>query len=269
VIPARFRYERPSSLEEALQALAEPDSRALAGGQSLLPAMKLRLARPDLLVDLGGLDLGGIERDDGEVRLGALVTWDELARSDELAAPGLEALPECAATVGDLQVRNRGTVGGGLAHGDPASDLPAVALALGMRLKVRSALGERMLEAGDLFLGPFTTALEPGELITDVHVPAHGQGSGSAYVSFEHPASGFAVAGAAALVRSGGVATVALTGIAGNPFLLDTGREPEGALADVEITGDRYAPADYRRELAAVAVRRAVELARRRAEEAA
>jgi carbon-monoxide dehydrogenase medium subunit len=269
MIPAPVGYVRPDSLEEALEALNEPEAKALAGGQSLLPAMKLRLARPALLVDLAGLGLRGVRADDGEVAIGALTTWDDLVRSDALHCPELAALSECAAGIGDLQVRNLGTIGGGLAHADPASDMPAVALALGARVRLRGGSDERTLDADELFLGPFTTGLEPGELITEVVVPVPQPGSGSAYVSVEHPASGFALAGAAALVGPGGT-TVAVTGIAGRPFLLEPEEdEPEEALAKTGVTDDRFAPAEYRRHLAAVVVRRALALARERAEEGA
>jgi carbon-monoxide dehydrogenase medium subunit len=268
MIPAPVGYVRPDSLEEALGALEEPEAKALAGGQSLLPAMKLRLARPALLVDLAGLGLRGVRADDDEVAIGALTTWDDLVRSDALHRPELAALSECAAGIGDLQVRNLGTIGGGLAHADPASDMPAVALALGARVRLRGGSDERTLDADELFLGPFTTGLEPGELITEVVVPVPQPGSGSAYVSVEHPASGFALAGAAALVGPGGT-TVAVTGIAGRPFLLEAEGEPEEALAQTDVTDDRFAPAEYRRHLAAVVVRRALALARERADEGA
>lgn len=266
MIPAPVRYHRAASLEDALDALAEPDARALAGGQSLVPAMKLRLARPSLLVDLGRLDLAGIEARAGELRIGALTTWDELARAEAAREPALAALAECAAGIGDLQVRNRGTVGGSVAHADPASDLPAVLIALGAWLRLRSREGERDLPVSDLFLGPFLTALRDGELIVEAAVPLPPAGSGSAYVSVEHPASGFALAGAAALVRPEGTAAVALTGIAARPLLLSEGEDPGAALAEVEIVGDGFAPAAYRRELAAVVVARALERARARAE---
>lgn len=266
MIPAPFDYVRPSSLEEALEALGEPEAKVLAGGQSLVPALKLRLARPALLVDVGGLDLRGVSRENGGICVGALATWDDLLGSEELGGVGLTAVRECAAGIGDLQVRNLGTLAGGLAHADPASDMPAVALALGMRLQVHSASGERAISADELFVGPFTTTLEPGELITDVLVPEPPPGAGSAYVSVENPASGFALAGAAALVAPDGAATVAVTGIAGRPLLLAGEREPEEALAEIEVFGHRQAPADHRRQLAAVVVRRAVALARVRAD---
>lgn len=263
MIPARTEYVRPTSPEEALEALSDPDAKALAGGQSLLPAMKLRLARPGLLVDIGRLDLAGVDTANGELRIGALTTWDELAGSETFRRPALAAVAECAAGIGDLQVRNCGTIGGGFAHADPASDMPAVALALGARVTARSRDGEREVEADELFVGPFATALATEELIADVIVPVPPPGSGSAYASVEHPASGFALAGVAALVRPDGRATLAVTGIAGRPLLLGD----EAELADVEVAGDRFAPAEYRRHLAEVLCLRALDSARARAEE--
>lgn len=265
MIPAPTRYLRPASLEEAVDALAEPESRPLAGGQSLLPAMKLRLARPSLLVDLGRLPLRGIAVGDGEVRVGALATWQELALSGPFQEPGLAAVAECAAGIGDLQVRNRGTVGGGLAHGDPAADMPAVALALSARLLLHGPDGRRELPCSDLYLGPFTTALRPQEVIVEVVVPRPPAGSGSAYVAVEHPASGFALAGAAALVLPDGSSRLALTGVSGRPLLVDPRDGVEKALARLEVVGDPFAPADYRRHLAAVVSRRALDRARARA----
>lgn len=267
MIPAPVRYVRPSSLDEALEALAEPDAKLLAGGQSLIPVLTLRIARPSLLVDIGHLDLAGVEESGGEVRIGALTTWDELAGAPALRRPALAAIAECAAGIGDLQVRNRGTLGGSLAHADPASDMPAVLLAFGAQLRVRSAGGERTLDADELFAGPFTTALGEEELLVEVVIPAPPPGSGSAYVSVEHPASGFALAGAAALVRPDGTDNVALTGVGSMPFRLPSGGDHINAIAGAEIFGDRFAPAEYRRHLAGVVVRRALESARSRAAE--
>ena len=261
MIPAAVDYVRAGSVEEALEALAQPDAKLLAGGQSLLPAMKLRIARPSVVVDIGGLGLGGIEERNGDLVIGALTTWEELARSEALRRPALAALPECAAGIGDLQVRNLGTIGGSLAHADPASDMPAVAIALGARLSVRSASGDRTLDAAELALGPFTTSLGEGELITEVLIPVPPPGSGSAYMAVEHPASGFALAGAAALVGADGTARVAVTGVAAAPFLL------EGELDDAELFGDRFAPVKYRRVLARTMVDRATALAEQRAKE--
>ncbi|MGH3134187.1 MAG: FAD binding domain-containing protein [Gaiellaceae bacterium] len=268
MIPARVEYVRASSLDEALNALAEPDAKLLAGGQSLLPVLKLRIARPSVLVDIGRLELGGIDTRDGELWIGALTTWDELAGAPELEQPALAAVSECAAGIGDLQVRNRGTVGGSLAHADPASDMPAVLLALGAWLVVGSPTGERTVGLAEFFHGPFTTALAARELITAVVVPAAPAGSGSAYVSVEHPASGFALAGAAALVGSDGSSTVAVTGVGSRPCLIPADDHTVEALAEAEVYGDRFAPAEYRRHLAGVVVGRALERARERAEEA-
>lgn len=265
MIPAFVEYVRASSVDEALEALGREDAKFLAGGQSLLPAMKLRIARPSLVVDIGGLGLGGVAERDGELVMGALATWDELERADVLRRPAYQALAECAAGIGDLQVRNRGTIGGGLAHADPASDMPAVTLALGAQLRLRSPDGERTIDAAELALGPFTTSLGERELITEVAVPVPPPGSGSAYVAVEHPASGFALAGAAALVHADGTTRVALTGVSAAPFLLDG--DADDAIERAEIFGDRFAPVDYRRQLAHTVVRRAVERAAKRAEE--
>jgi carbon-monoxide dehydrogenase medium subunit len=263
MITAPVRYARATTLEHAFELLAEPESKAIAGGQSLIPVMKLRIARPPLVVDISRLELRGVEIRDDELHLGPLTTWDELLEAGELRRPALAAIAECAREIGDLQVRNRGTVGGSLAHADPASDMPAVLLALGAMLQLRSSEGERSVGLADFFVGPFTTALGARELITRIVVPLPAPGSGSAYVSVEHPASGFALAGAAALARADGGYRVAVTGIGGRPFLL--GDDPETTLAQAEIFGDRFASADYRRELAAVVVRRSRESAAERA----
>lgn len=263
MIPAPFRYARAASIDHAFELLAEADAKVIAGGQSLIPVMKLRIARPSLVVDISRLELRGVETRGDELHVGPLTTWDELLEAEELRRPGLAAIGECAREIGDLQVRNRGTVGGGLAHADPASDMPAVLLALDAALQLRSPDGERTIRLADFFLGPFATALGERELITSVVVPLPAAGSGSAYASVEHPASGFALAGAAALAGPDGALRVAVTGVAAQPFLLRD--DPKKALAAAEIFGDRFAPVDYRRELAAVVVRRACESAVARA----
>jgi len=260
VIPAETRYARASDLDQALELLAEPDSKAIAGGQSLIPVMKLRIARPSLVVDISRLDLRGVAERDGEVHIGALTRWNELIGAEALQRPALAALAECARGIGDLQVRNLGTIGGSIVHADPASDMPAVLLAFGARLRLRSPDGERELRVADALVGPFTTALGQQELVTDIVIPVSAPGSGSAYASVEHPASGFALAGAAALVTPDGE-TVAVTGVGATPFVL------VGELADAEIFGDRFASAEYRHELARVVVDRALKAARERAKE--
>jgi carbon-monoxide dehydrogenase medium subunit len=281
VIPAAFDYVRAGSAEEAIEALSDPEAKVLAGGHSLLPMMKLRLARPSRLVDIGGLDFRGVADSGGEIAIGALTTYEDFARLDGIP----DALRECAASVGDLQVRNAGTVGGGIAHGDPASDFAAGVLALEARLRLRSATGTRECAADEFFISPFTTGLEQQELLTEIVVARPQAGEGSAYVSVEDPASGYALAGAAARVslESGGLSscTIALTGAAGWPARLrgvetallasdgaagvDVVRQ---ALSDLEldIEGDE---AEYRRQLVAVVVSRAVQEARGRAERGA
>lgn len=277
MIPAGFDYLRAGSIEEALAALANPDAKALAGGHSLIPAMKVRLARPSLLVDLRTLDLRGVSADGGVIRIGALTTYDDAAAA--LAGePGVDALREAIGSVGDLQVRNAGTVGGGIAHGDPASDVAAAVLALNATIVARSLDGSREIPADAFFLGPFTTALAPQELLVEIAVPQGGTRTGSAYSSIEDVASGYPLAGAAAAVeRDGDTVTgcrVALTGATGTPERLFAVEElivREGvaadvasALADLEIASEDVA---YRKHLAAVVVGRAVALAHARAGE--
>jgi len=261
MIPASVDYLRATSLDDALAALQTEDAKVLAGGQSLLPAMKLRLARPALLVDLGGLGLDAIDTNNGTLAIGALATWASLEGHAAFARPALTAISECASGVGDLQVRNLGTIGGALAHADPAADMPAVMLALGATLTVRSRDGSRELPAAELFTGPFSTTLAGDELITEIHVPLPAPGSGSAYIAVEHPASGFALAGAAVFVGADGSRRVALTGVGASPFLL------EGDVDGADLFGDRFAPEEYRRSLAGVVVKRATELAEQRAKE--
>lgn len=263
MIPAPVGYARASDLGHALELLGDPDAKAIAGGQSLLPVMKLRLARPSLVVDLSDLPLRGVEVNGDALRVGALTTWDELSHAPELEHPALLSVAECARGIGDLQVRNRGTIGGSLAHADPASDMPAALLALGATVRLCSPAGERSLALDDFLLGPFATALGPQELITEVVVPVPSPGSGSAYASVEHPASGFPLAGAAALVGAGGNVTVAVTGVADRPFVAEG--DPTAALERADVFGDRFASAEYRRNLAGVVAARAVATARARA----
>lgn len=265
MIPAATRYARAADLDHALELLAEPDAKAIAGGQSLIPVMKLRIARPSLVVDISRLGLRGVEERDGELHIGPLTTWSDLAESEVLRGATLVAIAECARGIGDLQVRNLGTIGGSVVHADPASDMPAVLLAFGARLRLRSPAGDRELALTDALVGPFMTALGAQELVTDIVVPIPGEGSGSAYASVEHPASGFALAGAAALATPDGE-TLAITGVGATPFVLLAG-DPRDALGTAEIFGDRFASAEYRRELAVVVAERALATARGRAKE--
>jgi aerobic carbon-monoxide dehydrogenase medium subunit len=277
VIPAAFAYIRAGSLDEALRALADPEAKAVAGGHSLIPAMKTRIARPSLLVDLRDLDLRTITVGDETVTIGALATYDEVSRA-LAGVSGVDALRECAASVGDLQVRNAGTLGGGVAHGDPASDIAAGVLALGASLELQAAEGTRSVAADDFFLGPFTTELRQQELLVEVSVPRTGPAAGSAYTAVEDAASGYPLAGAAVVVGREGDAVrscrIAITGLTGAPQRLPgaeaavvrdgVGADIAAAIADLEPATD---DADYRRHLAAVVIARALRQAWERAGE--
>ncbi len=281
MIPAAFAYQRPASLEEALRILgSDPDAKVLAGGQSLLPLLKLRLASADTLVDIGRLPgLKGVRRlDDGRVAIGALTTYADLLDSP-VKEYGLlrDALPH----IGDIQVRNRGTVGGAIAHSDPASDLPPCLLALDAELVIRSSAGERTTGADGFFQGAFTTGLKPGELLTEVRLPGPRDDAGSAYASLDQPASGYAMVGVAAVVfvdAAGHIASanIALTGVGDHAY---RARAVEAALAGsdgsvasitaaaahatdgVTVSSDIHADREYRTAMAAVYTRRAIEAA--------
>ena len=264
MIPAATAYARATDLDHALELLAEPEAKAIAGGQSLIPVMKLRIARPSLIVDISRLDLRGVEEHDGELHIGPLTTWRDLIDAEVLLRPALAAFAECARGIGDLQVRNLGTIGGSVVHADPASDMPAVLLALDAKVVVRSPDGARTIALDDFLVGPFMTKLGPQDLITDIIVPLPASGSGSAYVSVEHPASGFALVGAAALIQRKGQGRLALTGIGARPVLVPDS-EPIPRIENMEVMGDGFAPAEYRCELANVVIGRAIRLAGERA----
>ena len=199
MFPAQFEYHRAESLDEALSLLGQHGgAKVLAGGHSLLPMMKLRLAQPPALVDIGRVgELRGIRRSGDSLRIGSLTTHAEVAASKEIRS-GCAILAEAAGKIGDPHVRNLGTVGGNIAHADPASDLPAVLVALAATIHLKSAGGSRQVAAGDFFLDLLTTDMKPGEILTAVEVPVL-QGAGSVYLKVEHPASGYAICGAAAV----------------------------------------------------------------------
>ena len=202
MIPGAFDYHAPVSLEEALSLLSAnvDDAKVLAGGQSLLPLMKLRLAKPGVIIDIGGLpDLDLIREDGDHIAIGALATYTDLAES-ELILRRCPLLAQTAVVVGDVQVRNRGTVGGGLAHADPAEDLPAAILALDAELKAVGPDGERWIPAGEFFITMLTTSLMPEELLTEVRVPAR-DGYKTSYQKMSRQAAGFAIVGVAACLK--------------------------------------------------------------------
>src|SRR5262245_17005290 len=278
--PTEFDYRRPTSLDEALALLAaDDDARALAGGHSLLPLMKIRLAEPGTIVDIGRIPgLDAIEEDGDGIRIGALAAHASVAAS-ELVRSRCRVVALTAEGIGDRQVRNRGTIGGSLAHADPGADYPTVLKALDATIVVTGPGGPRETPADDFFTGVFTTSLRQGELVTGVLVPAVGSGAGAVYVKHRHPASGYAVAGVAALlaVEEGRCTTarVVVGGVTGAPerataaaqamIGIAPGDEASIAAAAGKVPealssafGDTYASAEYRVHLATVLTRRAI-----------
>lgn len=265
MIPVGFAYERPASLDAALALLAEHGDEAtvLAGGHSLLPVMKLRLAAPELVIDIGRLDeLSGIEVDGDDVAIGATTRHTALEHSDVLAAE-VPLLAAVARTVGDPQVRHRGTLGGSLAHADPASDLPAAVLALDGAIVLQGPRGTRTVPATEFWTGVFSTAKEPDELIVQVRVPRTG-GAGWAYEKFTRRANDWAIVGVAVvdgrvgLVNMGSTplrATATERALAGGASIEDA-----AALADegTDPPEDVSATREYRRHLARLLTRRAL-----------
>jgi carbon-monoxide dehydrogenase medium subunit len=279
-----FRYERPATLLEALDMLQQPGAKVLAGGMSLIPMMKLRLAAPDMLVDLAGIPgQKQVEAINGHLRVGPMVTHYELesGQSVRLACP---LLAECASRIGDVQVRNVGTIGGSVAHADPAADYPAALLALEAEFVLTSATANRRVKAEDFFVDVFTTALTPEEVITEIVVPKESPAMGTAYEKKVQSASGFAVVGVGARIsRNGGSITgarIGVTGLSGKPFrarnveeklagLSGTPDEVKAAAAvvadGIDPNSDIHASADYRCHLARIFTARAITTAISRA----
>ena len=277
MIPAEFGYVRPTSIEEAAQAAGQPGAKVIAGGQSLLPLMKLRLARPSTVVDIGRLDglKGTRYTDDGGAEVGALTTYAQV-----IAETRLEWAREAVANIGDVQVRNRGTVGGSIAHADPASDVPAILLALDYSAVLRSPRGERVVPLDGFFTGAFTTNAAHDEILVALRRPPLPDGVGGAYEKLAQPASGYAMVGVAVVIgRSGGTishARVALTGVGDHPYrakgvedALVGSDGSAGAIAaaaahatdGVTVNSDIHANAAYRSAMAVVHTRRAIETA--------
>ena len=264
--PAPFEYAAPRTVEEALPLLGE-DVTPLAGGQSLVPLLNLRLARPAMVVDLNRIEsLAYVSRGPEEsLRIGALARQAAVERS-ELVAEGWPLLGQAVRYAGHPQIRSRGTVGGSVAHADPAAELPAALLALDARFHLRSAARSRTVAAGDFFLGPLTTVLEPGELLVEIEVPAVAAGARSAFVEHARTHGDFATAGVAVVLRPDGGGAIAILGIDGKPT---RARAAEYALlggASVEEAAEFAATPirdDYRRALVAELVRRALSEAAR------
>lgn len=259
--PAPFEYRAPASVDEALGLLGL-DSTVLAGGQSLLPLLNLRLARPELVVDINGLaELDYIRDEDGPLRIGAMTRQVTLERS-ELVRRRWPLLHKAVRLVGHTQIRSRGTVGGSVAHADPAAELPAALIALDARFELRSAKGARSVAASDFFLGALYTVREPDELLVELEVPAQPQGAGTGFAEHARTHGDFATAGAAVVVGPEGHARIALLGAGPVPARAE---EAERALAggadarEAAAVAVRDVEDDHRRALCGELARRAIE----------
>jgi carbon-monoxide dehydrogenase medium subunit len=287
MFPSPFDYVAASSVEEAVSLLQQhgEEAKLLAGGHSLLPMMKLRLAAPSVLIDIGRIPgLAGVQTN-GAIGLGPTTTYTTVLDSEELARL-CPLLAETAAQVGDMQVRNRGTVGGSVAHADPASDMPAAMLALDATFTARGPGGERSIAAADFFQGLFMTALQPDEVLTRISIARPPQGAGMAYEKFRNPASGYAIVGVAAVAALAGDGTVsdvrvAITGAGAQPVRATAVEEAlrgkalddaalaaaaEHATEGLQLMSDIHASEDYRAHLTRVFTRRALKRALERAQ---
>ena len=280
---AEFEYRKAGSIADAVRLLSEnPDAKLLAGGHSLIPLMRFRLARPEVVIDIGGIDgLRGIRISDGTINIGSLTTHAEIAGSAEVQqANGL--LAEAAGGIGDPAVRNRGTIGGNLAHADPASDWATVLTALGATVSVQGPSGSRTIAVGDFVEDAFTTGLADDELITTVSVPVLAANQRAEYAKMAHPASFYAVVGGAVVVTMDGnrctAASVAVGGLtprpvkaaaveqalSGTTLTMDSIADATSRLSEdisaagVDVIGDVYASADFRARVAPVEVKHAL-----------
>ena len=287
MFPASFGYVAARSVDEALELLAKhgEDGKILAGGHSLIPAMKLRLSSPRTLIDLGTVPgLQGVKIDGGNLVIGALTVHADIASSD-LVRKHVPGLADAASVIGDMQVRNRGTIGGSVAHADPGADFPVILTALNASCVVQSAAGNRTIAVDDFFTDFFSTAMNPNEILTEIRLPLPAPSTGTAYAKFPHPASGYVVVSAGALIvrqASGSCATarIAMGGLGSTPIRA-TGTEQElqgKALTPQNIAAaaakaaegtdpveDSYAGAEYKQHVATVYARKAIEAAVQRA----
>lgn len=264
--PPPFDYHAPETLAEALSLRAglAGDTSILAGGQSLVPMLNMRLARPSALIDLNRIsELAYVRRGDGGVAVGAMTRQRDLERSGA-AYRACPLLREALELVAHAIIRNRGTVGGSIAHADPAAELPACLVALGGQVTARSVRGERRISAAELFRFHFTTSLEPDEILTEVWFPELPRGSGFAFLEVSRRHGDYALAGVACVVQDDQV-RLAFIGVGPTPILVESD-DPAKAAAAVEPADDIHGTAAYRRELARVLAGRAVVLARERAE---
>jgi carbon-monoxide dehydrogenase medium subunit len=281
MIPAVFDYQAPATIDEALSLLAAnpEEAKILAGGHSLIPAMKLRLAQPSLLIDIGRIkDLAYIREEGDQIAIGAMTTHYAI-ESSTLLQKICPLLPDCASHIGDVQVRNKGTIGGSVAHSDPAGDWPAAVIALNAQMVAVGANGERTINADDFFVDLLTTALSPGEILREIRIPKPAGRFVQSYQKVRHPASGFAVVGVAVAVvlaadGSCESASVGVTGVASKAYraagveaALKGKKLNDEAIAQaaahatdgVDANSDLYASEEYRRHLAEVYTRRALQ----------
>jgi len=285
MIPAAFDYTRATTLAEALEAIGggTQEAKLICGGQTLVPLLRFRLAQPQRLVDIGRIpELRGVTVTEDVVRIGAATTYRELLASEPLR-DAVPLVAEVTENIGDIQVRNLGTIGGALAHADPSADMPAAMLALDAQLHLQSVHAKRTVAARAFFRGPFETAMAPDELLVAIELRPLSDFTGSAYVTFEQAASGYALVGAAAVVtlspaRGVTAASLAFTGLADVPFLAEVpslygsagdagsvARAATESVRDVQANADIHADAAYRLQIAKVAARRALTMALARA----
>lgn len=274
MITVEFDYKKATTVDEALAALASGDGKLLAGGHSLIPSMKLRLSQPEFLIDISGISaLKGIQEANGFIVIGAGATHAEIA-GNPLIQEKLPFFGTAAGLIGDIQVRNRGTIGGSLAHADPAADWPALVLAADAIIDVVSSNGSRSIKATDFFVSLFTTSLDEHELITAIRVPVPAAGSRTVYMKFEHPASRFAIVGCAIMRAPDGKTSIAFNGV-GEYAFRDRAAEQvvsgkgldeatlraaaDAAVQGVSLMGDNFASQDYRQHLAKVYLKRALQ----------
>jgi aerobic carbon-monoxide dehydrogenase medium subunit len=269
MIPSSFEYKRANSVEEAIGLLSEGYAKVLSGGHSLIPTLKLRLNSPDSLVDIAKISsLKGIKIEENNLVIGSTTTHQEIATSN-LVKQHFALLSEGAGAIGDVQVRNKGTLGGSLAHADPSADWPALVLAADATIEVQGVGGKRTIKADDFFTGFFATALEEDEIITAIHFPIPETGTKSTYQKFVQPASRFAIVGCAIVKQPSGKVRVAFSGVSDNAFrdsavenAVSSGKSNEdsalSAAEGVSIMSDHYASEEYRKHLAKVYAKRAL-----------
>ena len=273
MIPVAFDFQKARTIDEAVAAISGSDGKILAGGHSLIPALKLRLSHPTKLVDISSIPhLKGIQEKNGEIIIGSACTHGEIA-NNQLIKDQLPFMAKGASLIGDPQVRNYGTIGGSLAHADPAADWPALVLAAEADIEVQGPQGKRKIAAKDFFTGFFTIALHEHELITAIHIPVPPPGTKSSYQKFIQPASRFAIVGCAVMRFPDGKTNIAFTGVSDHAFRdqhaeqFVSGKEltkpsihaaAEAALVDVRIAGDHYASPVYRNHLAKAYLKKAL-----------